>query len=77
LDQSSPNGVPDPSILEKGPAMMHRFALGASVAIALFACSAFAEEKALKSGLQVGDSPTPFNPLHCNGRQAGAKSCLV
>src|SRR5262249_4082404 len=29
------------------------------------------------SGLRVGDSPLPFNPLHCNGKQAGKKSCLV
>ena len=29
------------------------------------------------SGLQVGESPTPFNPLHCNGKRAGNKDCLV
>ncbi len=29
------------------------------------------------SGLKVGESLTPFNPLHVNGRQAGKKACLV
>ena len=32
---------------------------------------------ALKSGLQVGESPTPFDPLHVTGPSAGEKSCLV
>jgi len=57
--------------------MMHRFAMGAALAIALAACSAFAEDKSSKSGLQVGESPTPFSPLHCNGKLAGKKNCLV
>ena len=58
--------------------MKHRFAMGAALAIALAAAGAFADEsKSLKSGLQVGESPTPFNPLHCNGKQAGKKNCLV
>ncbi len=59
--------------------MTHRFAMGASLAMALLVCSAFAEdkEKAPKSGLQVGESPKAFNPLHCNGKQAGSKNCLV
>ena len=57
--------------------MKHRFAIGAALAIALAACSAFAEDKASKSGLQVGKSPTPFNPLHCNGKRVGKKDCLV
>lgn len=52
-------------------------AMGAALAIALTTCSAFAEDTALKSGLQVGESPFPFNPLHCNGKQAGKKTCLV
>jgi len=29
------------------------------------------------SGLKVGESPTPFNPLHVNGKQVGKKNCLV
>jgi hypothetical protein len=57
--------------------MTHRIALGASIAFALLVCGAFAEDKQVKSGLQVGESPTPFNPLHCNGKQAGQKVCLV
>jgi hypothetical protein len=51
--------------------------MGASLAIALLACSAFAEDKPLKSGLQVGQSPGAFNPLHCNGKLTGKKNCLV
>jgi hypothetical protein len=31
----------------------------------------------LKSGLQVGDSPTPFHPLNVTGASAGKKNCLV
>jgi hypothetical protein len=32
----------------------------------------------LKSGPQIGDKITkPFNPLHCNGSNAGEKVCLV
>jgi hypothetical protein len=57
--------------------MTNRFVMGASLALALLACGAFAADKALKSGLQVGESPTPFNPLHCNGQTAGEKICLV
>jgi hypothetical protein len=33
--------------------------------------------QALKSGLQVGDSPTPFHPWNVNGPAAGKKNCLV
>jgi hypothetical protein len=31
----------------------------------------------LKSGLQVGSSPTPFHPLHVTGESAGEKACLI
>jgi len=31
----------------------------------------------LKSGLPVGDSPTPFHPLNVTGPFAGQKQCLV
>lgn len=31
----------------------------------------------LKSGPQVGKSPGPFSPLHCNGSDEGNKRCLV
>jgi len=57
--------------------MTIRFVTGASLAIALLACGAFAEDKASKSGLQVGDSLKAFDTLHCNGRGEGKKSCLV
>jgi hypothetical protein len=52
-------------------------ATGAFLVLALAACSVLAEDSSLKSGLQVGESPTPFNPLHCNGKRAGSKTCLV
>jgi hypothetical protein len=50
--------------------------MGAALAIAL-TFSASAEDKAPKSGLQVGQKAKAFNPLHCNGKQAGTKNCLV
>ncbi len=57
--------------------MKSRVTLGASLAIALIACSAFAAD-ALKSGPQVGSRKIPaFDTLHCNGPTAGTKSCLV
>lgn len=45
--------------------------------VALAACSVYAEDKPLKSGLAVGKSPGAFNPLHCNGKLEGKKNCLV
>jgi len=57
--------------------MTYRFAMGAALAIAIAGSVAFAEDKPLKSGLQVGERPTPFNPLHVNGKLAGKKNCLV
>lgn len=57
--------------------MTHRYAMGATLAFAIAASVAFAEDKAPKSGLQVGESPAPFNPLHCNGKRVGKKDCLV
>ena len=56
--------------------MKHRIAMGATLAIALLASSAFAAET-LKSGLQPGEKTSPFNPLHVNGSDAGEKVCLV
>ncbi len=56
---------------------MKRFiAVGALALAALFAGGAVGEE-AFQSGLQVGKSPTPFDPLHVTGASAGEKSCLV
>jgi hypothetical protein len=31
----------------------------------------------LKSGLQAGDSVSPFNPLNVTGKAAGKKACQV
>lgn len=57
--------------------MKHRFAVGASLAMALLVGGALAEN-ALKSGPQVGSSSIPpFNPLHVNGPTPGGKQCLV
>jgi hypothetical protein len=55
--------------------MYQRIVLATSVA-ALLAGSVVAAE-ALKSGPQPGDSPTPFNPLHVTGSDAGTKQCPV
>jgi hypothetical protein len=52
------------------------FALG-GIAVAAVALSTAVAGDALKSGLQVGDSPTPFHPLNVNGPKAGEKNCLV
>lgn len=56
--------------------MKRCFAVGAIALAALVATSVVADE-ALKSGPQVGKSPTPFNPLHVTGATAGQKLCLV
>jgi hypothetical protein len=65
-----------PQRLQKGRSQMrHRIVLATSVAV-LLASSAVAAE-ALKSGPQPGDSPTPFNPLHVTGADAGTKECPV
>ncbi len=56
--------------------MRQRFALGA-IAVAAVALSTAVAGDALKSGLQVGASPTPFHPLNINGPFAGKKQCLV
>jgi hypothetical protein len=56
--------------------MRNRVFLGTSLAAALLVgCVAAAE--GLKSGPQPGDSPTPFNPLHVTGPDAGTKNCPV
>jgi hypothetical protein len=57
--------------------MTHRYAMGACLAFAIAASVALADDKTPKSGLQVGESPSPFNPLHCNGKLTGKKNCLV
>ncbi len=56
--------------------MRFRNALGASLAGALLVGSVFAAD-GLKSGPQPGKSPTPFNPLHVTGPDAGTKNCPV
>ncbi len=50
--------------------------IGCTAVIVLLSGNTFAAD--LKSGPQVGSSRIPaFNPLHCNGSDAGGKSCLV
>jgi hypothetical protein len=53
-----------------------RAMLGVSLAGALLLSGAFAAE-AVKSGPQVGQRVTPFNPLHVTGSGKGGKACLV
>ena len=55
--------------------MRMKFAMGAIVAASL-AFTATADD-ALKSGPQVGKSPSPFHPLNVTGSTAGKKLCLV
>lgn len=56
--------------------MRNRLAVGALLAAALVVSSGLAGD-ALKSGLQVGESPSPFHPLNLTGAKAGEKNCLV
>lgn len=56
--------------------MKNRFAVGA-FAVAVLALSSAMAGETLKSGLQVGESPTPFHPLNVTGSEAGQKQCLV
>ena len=57
--------------------MIHRIAVGASLAVALLVSSALAQD-ALKSGPQVGERlPGPFHPLNVTGDNAGQKACQV
>jgi hypothetical protein len=56
--------------------MKHGIALGAIAVTALVLSSAVAGGS-LKSGLAVGESPTPFHPLNVTGPFAGKKQCLV
>jgi len=57
--------------------MRNRVALGASLAVALLACSVIAAGP-LKSGPQVGSKKIPaFNPLNVTGAQAGTRACQV
>lgn len=58
--------------------MNKRIVLGASLAIALLACSVQSAGEGLKSGPQVGSKKiSAFNPLHCSGPQVDTRSCLV
>jgi hypothetical protein len=56
--------------------MKKRFILGA-VAVFALASAGVVTAGALKSGLPVGDHPTPFHPLNLTGSSAGKKNCLV
>jgi hypothetical protein len=52
--------------------------LGASLALALLACSVQSAGDDLKSGPQVGSKKIPpFNPLNVTGPQAGTRACQV
>ena len=52
------------------------YVLGAFALTAVVLSTAVAGEP-LKSGLQVGKSPTPFHPLNVTGPDEGKKQCLV
>ena len=56
---------------------MKKFFAAAALGLAALVAAGLTAEEALKSGLQVGESPTPFDPLHITGPTAGEKSCLV
>jgi hypothetical protein len=56
--------------------MKHCVAVGA-FALAAVVLSTAVGGDALKSGLAVGKSPTPFHPLNITGVKAGEKNCLV
>jgi hypothetical protein len=56
--------------------MKHRIAIGTSLTIMLLAGSLLAAD-ALKSGPQVGQGCSPFNPENITGAFAGTKQCLV
>ena len=55
---------------------MYKYALGASLALAVCLTADAADE--LKSGAQKPSMPIKaFNPLHCSGPAEGKKNCLV
>ena len=56
--------------------MRNRIAVGMSLTIMLLAGSLLAAD-ALKSGPQVGQGCSPFNPENITGPFAGTKQCLV
>lgn len=57
--------------------MTHRITVGASLTIMLLAGSVLVAADALKSGPQVGQGCSPFNPENITGPFAGTKQCLV
>jgi hypothetical protein len=61
---------------EESFTMRYCIAVGASLAMTLLIGCVLADE-ALKSGPQVGDSLSPFNPLNVTGDNAGEKVCQV
>jgi hypothetical protein len=50
--------------------------IGTSLAAVLLIGGAVSAAE-VKSGPQVGQLLTPFHPLHCTGKQADQKVCLV
>ena len=53
---------------------MYRTLLTVAGAMLMASCTNAAE---LKSGPQIGGSPSAFNPLHATGPDEGKKTCLV
>ena len=56
--------------------MIHRIAVGTSLAVLLLAGGLIAADT-LKSGPQVGEGCVPFHPENVTGPFAGQKQCLV
>jgi hypothetical protein len=55
--------------------MKHRITMASFTAALLLGSAVLAAE--VKSGPQPGQGVGIFDPLHCTGRQAGSKACLV
>jgi hypothetical protein len=56
--------------------MKRRNVMGAAVAAVLL-LGGMALAASIQSGLQVGDSLSPFDVLNCNGPNAGTTNCQV
>jgi len=56
--------------------MKSRYVVGA-FALAMLASAGALAGDALKSGIPIGGSPSPFNPLSVTGPFEGKKQCLV
>ena len=56
--------------------MRSRIALG-TLGLAVLVATSVVAGGTLKSGPQLGKTPTPFHPLNVTGSSAGEKQCLV